>query len=335
MTSRKDGYDLIRSVAILIVFFGHILNKQISDDFGLLILRTLAPGLPMSLLGFISGALLSKTETDFGFFLIKRFSRIYTSLFLCLTCILIYHYFLGKDIISQHALLHYLGMSAFFEIFLVKNTATIGGGLWFITAICFMYILLPLLKHIFAHRKGTVHFILFIIGCTVLQFIMYGTQSLWNIVVSFSLGVYMQVKGLLPKLTEKNNRLYWLFAIALIIISALSTVKILPYSVRKILFVFYPLAFVPIFFSVSRILPKSIMSFVLFFASISYEFYILHFYFINKNFYEIFPPTFGLLSHIIISFTITCFLSFVLSRLAIKLRKIELDYLSPRHTVTN
>lgn len=80
MNKRIEGYDFIRSVAILVVFLGHILNKQATNETVLLTFRSLSPGLTMSLLGFISAALLSVKEHEFGTFMIKRFTRIYISL---------------------------------------------------------------------------------------------------------------------------------------------------------------------------------------------------------------------------------------------------------------
>jgi len=327
MAHRIYGYDLIRTISILIVYLAHILSNQLSGEFALLLVRTFSPGLTMSLLGFISGSLLARTENNLGVFFLKRFSRIYTSLFLCLTCVSLYHYFLGKGVLSQHALLHFMGLTAFFEIFIVKSKAAIGEGLWFITAICLMYILLPLLIILFEHRRGTLHFILIVLGCTLLHLTMYGTQSLWNVFISFCLGVYLSVRDFLPRLIEVKPKYSLPLAITLLIICGLSKSKILPYPVQSFLFVFYPFAFVSLFFAISGKLPKWVITPVLFFASISYEFYILHYYFANKNFYEIFPASFGLFLHIIISFTITCFLSFVLSRSATKLRKIVIEYL--------
>ena len=75
MQERIEAYDFIRSAAILLVFFGHILGNQITNGAVSLMLRSLSPGLTMSLLGFISAALLSAREHDSGAFLIKRFSR--------------------------------------------------------------------------------------------------------------------------------------------------------------------------------------------------------------------------------------------------------------------
>ena len=68
MDKRIEGYDFIRSFAILVVFLGHALKHSTNEVF-LLAIRSLSPGLTMSLLGFISAALLSARDYDFGSFL--------------------------------------------------------------------------------------------------------------------------------------------------------------------------------------------------------------------------------------------------------------------------
>ena len=173
MDKRIEGYDFIRSFAILVVFLSHALKHSTNEVF-LLASRSLSPGLTMSLLGFISAALLSARDYDFGSFLIKRFTRIYISLIFCLIVILSAHALLGKKVITQHTLLHLMGLSAFFELFLVQNKTTIGAGLWFITAMILMYFVFPLLQKLFRHPRGLVHLFFFVALCTVLNFAMYG-----------------------------------------------------------------------------------------------------------------------------------------------------------------
>jgi hypothetical protein len=77
MRNRIDSFDLIRSFAILTIFIDHTITKdpRIDNGFAHLAITTLSPGLTMSLLGFISAALLSSTMLNYGPFLIKRFTR--------------------------------------------------------------------------------------------------------------------------------------------------------------------------------------------------------------------------------------------------------------------
>ena len=96
MNDRIAGYDFIRSIAILIVFLGHILEKQATSDAVLLAVRSLSPGLTMSLLGFISAALLSQKERNSGTFLVRRFTRVYIPLGMCLLAVLCAHALLAK-----------------------------------------------------------------------------------------------------------------------------------------------------------------------------------------------------------------------------------------------
>lgn len=333
MAERLEGYDFVRSFAIFIVFLGHILNKQSTNEAILLAVRSLSPGLTMSLLGFISATLLSTREYDFGSFLIKRFTRIYISLTLCLTIILIIHAIQGKNIISQHMLLHVMGLSAFFDLLSVQNKATIGSGLWFITAINLMYLLFPLLSRLFRHSRGLIHLFVIIVLCTALNFVMYGTSSIFNVVISFAVGVYLGVNGYSQRLiyAERNFLFTLSGCTGLLIVAALSTANIIPYEIRNLLFAFYPLAFVPFLFTISKNLPTPIQGAIGFFAGLSYEFYILHFYFINEGFRDFFTASTPLYSQIIISFVATFALAYIVSRIASFLRKSANKYFLEFH----
>ena len=226
-------------------------------------------------------------------------------------------------------ILHIMGLSAFFDLFLVQNKATIGAGLWFITAIVIMYLVFPLLQKLFRHPHRLINLLCFITLCTVLNFTMYGTSSIWSVVISFAVGTYFGVNGHTKRLidTETGMILPTLGCIALLVVAALSTANVLPYSMRAGLFAFYPLAFVPLFFAVSKKLPSLIGTAISLFASLSYEFYILHFYFINEGFNDFFPSTTPLYGQIIIAFVVTFVVAYVISKCASWSRKVADRYL--------
>ena len=115
------GFDFIRAFAIFFVFIAHILNKQSHNPIVLLIERTISPGLTMSVLGFISAYILTSKYKEFdGSFYVKRFSRIYSSLIICLSLITVLHIFLSYDVINQHSIIHFLGLSFFMGLFQVR-----------------------------------------------------------------------------------------------------------------------------------------------------------------------------------------------------------------------
>jgi peptidoglycan/LPS O-acetylase OafA/YrhL len=337
MDKRIEGYDLIRSFAILVVFLGHAF-KHSTNEVIFLGTRSLSPGLTMSLLGFISAALLSTREYEFGSFLIKRFTRIYSSLIVCLMVILTLHALLGKKVMelshaghvmAQHTLFHFMGMSAFFGLFEVDSEVTIGPGLWFITVIVVLYLVFPLLQKVFRHPRGLVHLVLFVALCTMLNFVVYGGQAMWNVVISFAVGVYCGVHGHTTRLTdaEARIRIPLLGCVGLLVLSVLSTAHVLPTPVRSLLFAFYPLAFVPVLFAVSRKLPNPILMASSVFAGLSYEFYILHFYFVNDGFEDFFPASIPLYGQAAIAFVITVVLAYVLSKGASWLKQVADKYL--------
>jgi len=328
MIKRIEGYDFIRSVAILIVFFGHILQIEARDGHAWLVIHalSLSSGMAMSLLGFISAVLLSETEYDYGAFLVRRFTRLFLPLACCLSIMLAAHALLGKKVVTTHVLFHFLGLSAFFDVFGITNKATIGRGLWFITAIMIMYLIFPLLHKLFRHPRGFIHLIIIVIICTALNYFIYA-QSSWNVFVSFSLGVYLSINGKLSPLIENETIGPFLGAAGLIAISILIYYKILPNEIKYLFYAFYPLFYVPIFFMIAKRLPSLLLIFSTFFATLSYEFYILHFYFINKEYQDIINVSSPLYAKMIISFLTTLVLAYLLSKCASRLRKAANDYL--------
>lgn len=333
MNSRREfGLDFIRTACILIVFFGHILNKQLPGSIPAVIDQTLSPGITMSLLGFISAVLLSGQANSDGEFLFRRFTRIYTSLVLTLLFILFIHFLEGKDIFHQHTLFHLLGLSGFITLFAGENHSTIGAGLWFITAILIMYVLFPLIKLLFQHRYRKYHLAFLIVTFTVLDVVTYGTASTFNVFIAFTIGVYLSETNAVERLSKWSFKKSVLVASVTYLLVLLATVHIIPYNLRHYFFALYPIAFVPFALNISSRLPEIIARPVTWFSLISYEFYVLHFYFINNRFYEFFPRTMGLFSHILISFAISTGLAYVFSKAANKLRRLELAYLKDGQT---
>ena len=281
--NKMVGFDFIRAFAIFFVFMGHIFGDK-------LIIRSLSPGLTMSVLGFISAYLLtSKYETFNGSFYVKRFSRIYSSLVVCLFFITLFHLFLSYDVINQHSIFHYMGLSFFMELFNVTNKSSLGTGLWFVTIIILMYLLLPLKCILYRHKYSTVHLIAVILLCLFFNKVMSGTASSWNVVMSFNIGSYIGINSNIKTFTQKSFVFYLFTTLFILLLCGLATSKIIPYEVRNFLLPLYPFLAVSLLFKIGDSLRGCIEKIVIWFSSVSYEVYILHFYFINKNFSDIFP----------------------------------------------
>jgi len=325
---RNPGYDLIRAYAILSVFLYHIFNRQAPESFINLANNIL--GHPrMLLLGFISAALLSKQAEDFRSFLVKRFTRIYIPLVLCLGVVLILQAGVGKIVINRHTLYHLLGLTAFFKFLGVQSTATIGHGLWFVTVIVGMYLLFPILSTLFKHKNGFWHLVVFVLFCTGLDHFIGGMERTFIVAMGFSVGVYFGANQYLEGLSSSKTGLFFIFPIGLFILNALSIsiVRNIPDFPHRLLYPLIPIAFVPVFLDLARRLPAQILKGISFFAGISYEFYILHFYFINEGFSEFFGISVDLTSQVFISFTVTLVLSYILNRVAMPLREKVTTYL--------
>ena len=87
----------------------------------------------------------------------------------------------------------------------------------------------------------------------------------------------------------------------------------------QLIFSISPLAIFPFLFRASSKLPALLLTGSALFASVSYEFYILHFYFINEGFHEFIKLNVGCFGHILIAFAVVFSLSYPLSRVATSL----------------
>lgn len=326
------GFDFIRTFSIFLIFMGHILNKQSQNDIVLLIERSISPGLTMSVLGFISGYLLtSKYDVFNGSFYVKRFSRIYCSLIVCLSLITILHLILSYDVINQHSIIHFMGLSFFMELFQITNKSSLGGGLWFITVIVMMYLLLPLICQLYTHKYNKIHLFLIIVLCLFFNTVMYGTASACNVIIAFNIGCFVGVNSSIEMFTKKTLIFYIFATSILLLLSGLSTSKTIPYEVRGLLLPLYPFFAIPLLYKVGNRIKGTLKLFVIWFSSISYEVYILHFYFINKNFLDIFPTINSIFPQIFISLIIVLPLAYINSKIGLYICDVINNYMFSSH----
>jgi peptidoglycan/LPS O-acetylase OafA/YrhL len=326
--NRIEGFDFIRAFAIFFVFLSHIIVKQSHDELILLIIRSISPGLTMSALGFISAYLLvSKYNVFDGNFYVKRFSRIYSSLLVCLFAITILHKALSYDVINQHLIIHYMGLSFFLDLLSIPNKSSIGIGLWFVTIINIMYLLLPLARVIYRHKYSKAHLFIIILLCMFLNKFMYNAGSAWNVVMAFNIGCYIGINSNIEIFTQKSL-LYFLFTtLLLLLLSALATLKILPHEVRNFLLPLYPFFAIPLLFKIGSSLKGRTKIVVAWFSSISFEVYILHFYFINEAFSDLFPAIDSIFFKIFMAIIIVLPLSYIFAKIGIFFGKTINEYL--------
>ena len=325
-SKRFDGFDLIRSLVILGVLIHHIITKE---PFGGTV-KSISAGLGligMSLLGFMSGALISNKNYDYGILLLRRLSRIYIPLWLCLSTVLFLYSMVGQIRITQHTLLHYMGLTMFFQLFGVISEINFSGGLWFVTTIIILYLATPLFGILFTHRNRTIHLLICCTAFSTLDFIMYNHANFFNVATGFAVGLYLQKTGKFETVLKMKPVIYLPAALILIVINVLSVYEAFPIYVHSCFYLFYPFIFIPLFFKISTYIPTTVMKTITMFAAVSYEFYILHFYFINDKIYgSIISPN-GIASKIIVSFSITLAFSVVLAWIGYVLRKSMDAYL--------
>ena len=310
---------------IMSVFVAHILLAQSKNIVSTVFFTSISPGITMSLLAFISACLLADNkliENNFQVFLFKRLTRIYIPLVLCLTFAVALKMSYGLNVQIDHLIYNYLGLGLFFDWLKVPNNAIVGRGTWFVTAIIVMYMLLPALKLLFKHKNKNLHFILLYIFCETINFItMPPATSFWNVAISFSLGVYLSVNGLLSYLVNTKLKHSIPLSFFALVVCMLSSSGIINIYIRNLMYPVYPIVFAPMFFGVSNYLPIWIDNIVTNFSEISFEFYILQFYFINGSFIQIFGSGFGLLTQIIIGFSANLFVAAILAKTANVIRK--------------
>lgn len=316
-SDKITGFDFIRAFAIFFVFLSHIIHGQADNARILLIAGSISPGLTMSVLGFISGYLLTSKHKDFdGVFYVKRFSRIYSSLITCLSVITILHLFLSYDVINQHSIIHFMGLSFFMNLFEVANKSSIGDGLWFVTIINILYLLLPLISKLYNHKYKYVHLVIVVLFSLFLNQVMYTTASAWNVIISFNIGCYVGLNSNIDFFTKKSFKFYLFSTSVLLILCGLATSKMISYEFRSLLIPLYPFFAVPLLFKIGNNLKGWLKSSVVAFSFMSFEFYILHFYFINENLLHLFPSIKSVYYHILISAIIILPVAYLNSKIA-------------------
>lgn len=133
--------------------------------------------------------------------------------------------------------------------------------------------------------------------------------------------MYLTANGLLERFYKLRGRSVAPLTVAVLGVAALAAAGVIPLRLRELVFPFYPLAFVPLFFFVAGKMPRPVARAVGFFAILSYEFYILHFYFIGRGFDSLFGSAIGLTGELAISFVVTLLLALLLSKVAARFRQ--------------
>lgn len=321
MENRLEPYDFIRSLAIIFIFLYHITNRQAIGPEVKLTIACFA-GLALSLLGFISATIGQMKEVDYGIYIIKRITRIYIPLFICLVVVLFIQNFVNCAIINQHTLLHFLGLSLFFKMFNVTDQSSIGGGLWYITTIMIMYFMLPSIVRLFRGKRKNFNLLIIIIGSTMLNFMISGVENFFTILISYSLGVYIFTNNLLGKLLRIRLLYLLCCSCAFFIVIIVTGLVIGGFNpITQLLLALSSIIFFPFLFKLSLIVPKKIILLTLLFGPISFEFYILHFYFINEELQNLIRINLNLTISILVSFSITIILSALISFTAKNMRK--------------
>lgn len=326
MKERFFYLDIARAFSIITVYLAHVFADQLPESYISKVLFLFSPSVPMALLAIISATLITPSVLKGnGDFLSRRFLRIYVPLLLCLAISFIISRInnpWGYD--PTHILLHSLGLSLFFELFNVQNNAGIGYGLWFITTILIMYVTLPMQVTLFKKEKSK-HYLLLLIVLSTLLGVCFKTLADFSSVFSgFFIGVYLTVNDSYKKaLTIRPIYLMLLLFVGIAI--NYSPINIYGKWIKDLTSGVIALMLLASFYKLQCLLPNFLVKIITIFSCISYEFYMLHFSFINEPLKRMFG-VYGILSQIAISLAILIPLSFI----AHKIGALLIDKLSER-----
>jgi hypothetical protein len=144
--------------------------------------------------------------------------------------------------------------------------------------------------------------------------------------MAFSLGVYLKTSSWFERFLQKSSAYFLILSSIILLLIAATFVLDMPRATMHLLGALSPLVFIPLFFRLANGLHNRMTISFGIFAGMSYEFYILHFYFVNEGFREFFPMEVGLFGHIVISFVVVFILAYFLSLISSKLRDRTLGY---------
>jgi peptidoglycan/LPS O-acetylase OafA/YrhL len=309
------GFDLFRGGAILFVALAHVILFNVESYPVIVAFLSLTPVILMCALGLLSGLVIAmKSSRNTGEFLVRRSLRLFAPTTICLLFAASLHLAYGLPVNIEHLILQLLGFAGFFDLLQVQNNSSVGWGLWFVTTIFACYLAFPIFLLLFQHRNAGAHFTLIWALCFTLFLALPRDSSIWVVVVGFALGVFIACQGGMRAL-EKLPLLGWVgLAAAAVAGSAFSILVDMP-VLRQGLGPVGALAFIAIFAQWKSPRSKRLRLIVGWFSAISYEFYILHFYFINTPFNRMFGAQ-PLLVQILVGFALTAALAHAAAYLA-------------------
>lgn len=332
--ARDPSLDFIRALMILIVCLGHALTGRPADDPAAFVLRALSPGMTMSLIACLSAMLVAPGFAQGGAgsrFLVRRLLRLFVPMWLCLLPIIAWHLASGLKPLTQHGLLHLLGLTAFIELSGAVNTSSIGAALWFVTAIMVMYFLLPLLRALYEHRYRNLHLAALMVIGVAASALIYGAQSFWNVFIGFTLGAFASWRRGESAPPALPLGLPWL-ALGSLVVIGLRVVSMRSGRgwISDLILPLYPIFVLPCLLWLGARLPAVVLGVCSFFAALSFEFYMLHPYFIHDGFARLFGSWSGLWWEVLASLLLALLAAALLHPLAENLRSRAERYLALR-----
>jgi len=319
MKERFIYLDIARVLSIFTVYFAHVFADQLPDSSFSRILFIISPSVPMALLAIISAILITPSVLkNSGDYLSRRFARIYIPLLFCLAISFVISRInnpWGFDL--THILLHSLGLSLFFEFFNVQNNAGVGYGLWFITAILIMYVTIPMQVTLFKKNNSQYYLLLLVLLSTLLGVCFNTLADFSSVFSGFFIGVFLTVSNTYKSvLNIKTTYVVLLLTIGLII--NYSPINIYGKWIKDLTSGLIAIMVLVCLYKIQGFIPSFLSKAITFFSLISYEFYMLHFSFINEPLRRVLGIS-GIANQILISLAILIPLSFITHKVGVML----------------
>lgn len=340
--------DLLRIVAIILIFVQHLLHLCIPEEINaeqcyyLLNIGKFSPGeMGVSLFIFLSGLTLTKfsiKKKNIRSYYLTRMIRLFVPFWLTYIPILIF--LLANKTFSfkinlLSAILSFFGMNGYLGSFFPINGWYILGE-WFFGFIIIVYIIYPILNNLFNRNK-----VLFLLLCFLTTYFYSKMQTPMILrvipvrIMEFSIGMYFA--------TKLNNKVSFL-KITLLIIILFLIGELLKYGT---IFLLIKLLIIDIIiYDIARIIAKlisfkklnileNIKKIIVYLSEISFPFFLIH-HVVIQNIISVFKNCdksyLGSNMHLYILITIT--ISFILSHLVLKTNYIILDKIRKKQLIS-
>jgi len=183
----SEKYQVIKFLSITLVTIDHFLSGRVPFIWFPVTLALLFFSYSS---GFFTFLKYGKSKFSYAKFWKNKFFRLGISFLVTQIFLFLVFFFQGRSgIFSLGTLLHFLGLSAVFNIFHIQDTSPFGNGLWFLSILLIFYLVFPIIKKL-CKDKATiiVACVLYILVTFSLDCVVKLSVALWVTSCGFIIG---------------------------------------------------------------------------------------------------------------------------------------------------